>query len=65
MSETRAARAEEMAHERVVLLATAPREVDEVARRVFILEGELGAAHQAWRVAEEKLPNQGRGRGIV
>jgi hypothetical protein len=54
-----------MAHERVVLLATALREVDEVARRVFILEGELGAAHQAWRAAEEKLPNQGRGRGIV
>jgi hypothetical protein len=54
--ETHAARAEEMAHERVVLLATAHGESNKVARRVSVLEGELRAAHQAWGATEVKLP---------
>jgi hypothetical protein len=45
MAGAHAARAEKMAQERVVLLATAHGEVDEMAQRVSILEGELMAAH--------------------
>jgi hypothetical protein len=45
-----------MAHDWAVLLATAHREADEAARRVFALEGELGAACRAHDAAEEKLP---------
>jgi dihydroorotase-like cyclic amidohydrolase len=55
MVECRAARAEEMAHERAVLLAIACEEANEVAQRVFTLEGKLGAARQACGAAEEKL----------
>jgi hypothetical protein len=39
----RAAQAERMAQEKAVLLATTHGEADEVAQRVFILEGELVA----------------------
>jgi hypothetical protein len=45
MAGAHAARAEKMAQERVVLLATAHGEVDKMAQRVSILEGELMAAH--------------------
>jgi hypothetical protein len=45
-----------MAHDWAVLLATAHKEADEAARRVFALEGELGAACRAHGAAEEKLP---------
>jgi hypothetical protein len=41
----RAARAERLAQENVVLLASAHGEVDEAARRVSHLEGKLVVAH--------------------
>jgi hypothetical protein len=41
MSKTRAARAERMAQERVILLATTRVEADESAERVSALEGDL------------------------
>jgi hypothetical protein len=55
MAETRAARAEKMAQERAVLLATVHSEVDEVAERIFILEGDLVAVRQAQDAAEGKF----------
>jgi hypothetical protein len=55
MAETRAARAERMAQERAVLLATARGEVDEAAERVSTLLGELMAACRAQDAAEEKF----------
>jgi hypothetical protein len=48
---------EELAHERAILMATSHGEVDEVARRVFALEGELEVAHQDHGATEEKLPS--------
>jgi hypothetical protein len=44
-----------MAQEKAVLLATTHGEADEVAQRVFILEGELVAMRWAQHVIEEKL----------
>jgi hypothetical protein len=41
--------------EKVVLLATACGEVDEVAQRVSFLEGELVVVCRAWDATEEKL----------
>jgi hypothetical protein len=55
MAETRAARAEKMAQERAVLLATVHSEVDEVAERISILEGDLVAVRQAQDAAEGKF----------
>jgi hypothetical protein len=43
MVKTRATRAEMMAQQRVILLATACGEADEAAQIVFTLEGELVA----------------------
>jgi hypothetical protein len=43
MAEIHAARAERMAQERAILLATPRGEVDEAAQRVSTLEGELVA----------------------
>jgi hypothetical protein len=57
MVESLVARVEEMAHERVVLLDAARREANEVAQRVFTLEGELGATRRARSAAKEKLPS--------
>jgi hypothetical protein len=57
MAGARTARAEKMAQERGVLLATAHGEVDTVAQRVSALEGELVAVHQARDAAEAKLPS--------
>jgi hypothetical protein len=44
---THAAQAERMAQERAILLVTTHGEANEVAQRVFILEGELMAARRA------------------
>jgi hypothetical protein len=55
MAETRAARAEKMAQERAVLLATVHSEVDEVAERISILEGDLVAVRQAQDATEGKF----------
>jgi glycerate-2-kinase len=57
MVESLAARAEEMAYEMVVLLDATRGEANEVAQRVFTLEGELGATRQACSVTKEKLPS--------
>jgi hypothetical protein len=57
MVETRAAQAEEMAHERAILPAPTHGEANKAARRVFALEGELGTTCWARGVAEEKLPS--------
>jgi hypothetical protein len=43
MPETQVARAERMAQERAILLATARGEADEAAQRVSALEGKLTA----------------------
>jgi hypothetical protein len=43
MPETQVARAERMAQERAILLATARGEADEAAQRVSALEGKLAA----------------------
>jgi hypothetical protein len=53
--ETHATRAERMAQERVVLLATARGEVYEVAQRVSSLEDELVTTSRAQDASEEKL----------
>jgi hypothetical protein len=55
MAETRAARAEKMAQERAILLATIHSEVDEVAERISILEGDLVAVRQAQDAIEGKF----------
>jgi hypothetical protein len=55
MAETRAARAERMAQERAVLLATSRGEADEVAQRASALEGELVVAHQARETTKVKF----------
>jgi hypothetical protein len=55
MVETRAARAERMAQERAVLLATSCSEADEAAQRVSTLEGKLVAAHRAREMTKEKF----------
>jgi hypothetical protein len=57
MAKTHAIRVEEMAHERIVLLATTHGEVHEAARRVITLEGELRVACKAHDAIEEKLPS--------
>jgi hypothetical protein len=56
MVETRATRAERMAQEMVVLLATTHGEAYEVAQRVSSLEGKLMTVCRAQDAAEEKLP---------
>jgi hypothetical protein len=57
MVEARAARANDMAPQRAILLATIHGEVDEVAWRVSILEGELRAVSWLCGAAEQKLPS--------
>jgi hypothetical protein len=51
----RATRAERVAQEKVVLLASTHVEADEVVRRVSLLEGELVAVRRARDIAEVKL----------
>jgi chromosome segregation ATPase len=55
MLSARAAHAEGMAREKIVLLATTRGEVAEATQRVSILGDELMAARRAWDVAEEKI----------
>jgi hypothetical protein len=55
MAETCAARAEKMAQETAVLLATVHDEADEMAQRVCALEGELVVTRQAQGMAEGKI----------
>jgi hypothetical protein len=57
MAEGHTGRVEKLPQESVVLVATAHREADEVARKFSILESELVAAHRARDAAEEKLPS--------
>jgi hypothetical protein len=55
LAETHAARAEKMAQERLILMATAHGEADEATQRVSALEGELAAMRQAQDAAEGKF----------
>jgi hypothetical protein len=55
MASAHATEAEGMAEEKTALLVIANGEVAEATQRVSILGEELGAACQAWDVAEEKV----------
>jgi hypothetical protein len=55
MARARAARAKRMAHEKAILLASAHREADVVARKISLLEGELVVALQVWDTTKVKL----------
>jgi hypothetical protein len=57
MAETRATRAERVAQERVVLLASTHVEVDEAVRTVSLLEGELVVACRALNAVKAELPS--------
>jgi hypothetical protein len=55
MAGSRAAQAERMAQESIILLVTAYGEASEPTQRVFALEGKLVAARQAQDATEEKI----------
>jgi hypothetical protein len=61
MVETHIARAEKMAQERAILLATVCGVADKAAQRVSILEGGLVVTRQAQDAAEGKFPSDSRG----
>jgi hypothetical protein len=55
MAGVRTARAERMAQERVILLASTHGKADVAARKVSLLEGELAVVRQAWDTTKAKL----------
>jgi hypothetical protein len=56
MAEAWVARADRMAQESAILLASAHGEDSDVARKVSLVEGQLAVARQAWDAVKAKLP---------